>query len=197
MIDERRGYFNDIALDWNEMVPFADRFSILLNKCNIGPGEKVMDIGAGTGRSSVSLEAMVGTGGKVVSVDFAFLMMQEAQKFPHNGALKYVCADALYLAFRDNYFDKIICYSAFPHFRDQKRALLEMKRVLKPGGTLFIIHIEGSKTLNAFHKNLGGAVGEDVLPAGIEMQMLMQKCRLVNIEVIDSESLYWASAQRE
>lgn len=197
MIDVRRGYFNESAIDWNLRVPFTDRFPALMRKCNIQPGERILDIGAGTGRSSVFLEDLVGADGKVVSVDFAYRMMKEAKKLPHNGALKFVCTDVLDLAFRDNYYDRVICYSAFPHFRDQRKALLEMQRVLKPDGTLFIIHIEGSKTLNAFHKNLGGAVGDDVLPVGIEMQLLMQKCRFGNIEVTDSENLYWASAQKD
>ena len=140
MYDARRSYFNSIAENWNKKVPLSDRVVSLLDRCEIKSGEKVLDVGSGTGRLSELIQQKVGNFGHVVSVDFSYDMLVEAKRGGRNNTLHFMCADVLELPCINNYFNKVICYSAFPHFRDQKKALLEMHRVLETNGKLFIFH---------------------------------------------------------
>lgn len=58
-----------------------------------------------------------------------------------------VVGDAHTLPFKDGVFDACICMNAFEHYRDPKRAAEEIRRVLKPGGTLFM-HTAGLQPLH-------------------------------------------------
>ena len=196
MRDERRIYFDSVAEDWNKRVQLGDSIKSIVNKFDIQTGQKILDVGSGTGRLSALLCEAVGIHGCVVSVDFSRAMLFEAQRNGKNKNHTCVCADVLELSFVSDYFDKVICFSAFPHFRDQKIALSEIYRVLKPSGKLYIAHVQGSRSLNEFHRNLGGVVKNDILPTGTSMSSLLETCRFRGIDVVDRPDLYWADARK-
>ncbi len=196
MKDGRSVYFDSLANDWNAMVAFDDRAMSLLSKIEVRRGDRVLDLGSGTGRISAQLRRAVGRRGRVFAVDFAFKMLVEAKKIREPHLSHYVCADAHELACKTDSFDAVVCYSAFPHFREQRAALSEMRRVLKPSGKVYILHLEGSSSLNEFHRGLGGEVGADILPARDEMRSLLQQCQFEGVEVIDRPDVYWASARK-
>ncbi len=96
--------------------------------------EKVLDLGCGNGRFSQYLEHVDYTG-----IDFSEKMIEEAKKrFPDK---RFLVGSALDLPLKDESFDKIYGIAVFHHIPSHKyriKALLEMKRVLKPGGFLFL-----------------------------------------------------------
>jgi ubiquinone/menaquinone biosynthesis C-methylase UbiE len=47
--------------------------------------------------------------------------------------------------------DRIVCFSAFPHFSDKSKALQAFFRALRPGGCFAILHLRASRDLNRFH----------------------------------------------
>ena len=97
------------------------------------PGERILDIAAGTGTSSAALQK---NGATVVAVDFSAGMIAEGRKRHKN--IEFVEADATKLPFGDNEFDAVAISFGLRNIVEPKAALSEMYRVLKPGGHLVI-----------------------------------------------------------
>jgi SAM-dependent methyltransferase len=102
----------------------------------IGPGTVVLDLACGTG-ALASAAALVASSANLVAVDLSENMLGRAAELPHPGIRLAVAAmDAQLLAFTDRAFSTVLCGSALDSFPDPFRALAEMHRVLRPGGTL-------------------------------------------------------------
>ncbi len=96
-------------------------------------GERILDIAAGTGTSSIALAK---SGAHVVAADFSAGMIEVGrQKHPQ---LEFVQADAMALPFKAGEFDAVAISFGLRNIENPKRALKEMYRVLKPGGRLVI-----------------------------------------------------------
>jgi len=97
------------------------------------PGERILDIAAGTGTSSIALTK---TGATVVAVDFSAGMIAEGER--RHPELEFIEADAEKLPFKDNEFDAVTISFGLRNINDPRAALAEMYRVLKPGGRLVV-----------------------------------------------------------
>ncbi len=107
-----------------------------LNRLEINPGERILDLGCGTG-SLIQRLLQVAPESEVVGIDASAEMLEIAkQKLPESVDLKLGSADNL--LFASNYFDIVVSTSAFHFFRSPSQALQEAKRVLKPNGRLVI-----------------------------------------------------------
>lgn len=104
-------------------------------------GQKILDIAAGTGTSSM---ALLVPGVKIVAADFSKGMLEEGKKrYPE---LEFVFADAMKLPFADNEFDVVTMSFGLRNVSDRTVALKEFFRVLKPSGRLVICefsHVAG------------------------------------------------------
>lgn len=113
----------------------------LTQKVDPQPGEKILDIAAGTGTSSMALKL---PGVEVVAADFSKGMLAEGKKrYPE---LEFVFADAMKLPFKNNEFDVVTMSFGLRNVQDKDQALGEFLRVLKPGGRLVICefsHVTG------------------------------------------------------
>jgi demethylmenaquinone methyltransferase / 2-methoxy-6-polyprenyl-1,4-benzoquinol methylase len=106
----------------------------LVEVVGVGPGHRVLDVGAGTGRSLAEVRRAVGPSGLAVGVDFTEAMLVRARG--HR-----VLADALRLPFPDRAFDAALSAFALRDVADQQVVLEEMSRVTRPGGRLGILEI--------------------------------------------------------
>lgn len=97
------------------------------------PHERILDIAAGTGTSSVALAK---SGADVVAVDFSAGMIAEGHR--RHPTITLVEADAAALPFGDDEFDAVTISFGLRNVEDPKRVLAEMYRVLGPGGRLVI-----------------------------------------------------------
>ena len=96
-------------------------------------GQRILDIAAGTGTSSMAL--MV-PGAKIVAADFSKGMLEEGKRrYPE---LEFVFADAMKLPFADSEFDVVTMSFGLRNVSDRAVALKEFYRVLKPSGRLVI-----------------------------------------------------------
>ena len=115
------------------------------DRLSLKPGDRVIDIGAGNGRHS--FEALR-RGAWVVALDHepedlatATAMaaaMVSAGEAPATGGYRGVSGDALQLPFPDAYFDRVIAAEVLEHISDDRHAIHEMARVVRPGGTAVV-----------------------------------------------------------
>lgn len=99
----------------------------------VRPGERVLDLAAGTGASSVPLEAL---GADVVPCDFSVGMLAEGRR--RRADLPFVAGDATALPFADDTFDAVTISFGLRNVVNTDRALAEMLRVTRPGGRLVV-----------------------------------------------------------
>ncbi len=109
------------------------------------PGDRVLDLAAGTGTSSLSFTE---TGADCVACDFSLGMLRvgqsrqgsEAVSGPpeDGGRLGFVAGDALRLPFRDSSFDAVTISFGLRNVASPSTALAEMRRVTRPGGRLVV-----------------------------------------------------------
>ncbi len=108
-------------------------------------GDRVLDLAAGTGTSSLSFTA---TGADCVACDFSLGMLRVGRSRPEGGPvsgpregrgrLGYVAGDALRLPFRDSSFDAVTISFGLRNVASPSAALAEMRRVTRPGGRLVV-----------------------------------------------------------
>lgn len=96
-------------------------------------GERILDIAAGTGTSSMALRV---PGAEVVAADFSKGMIAQGKKrYPD---LEFVFADAMKLPFKKPEFHAVTMSFGLRNVQDHRVALREFHRVLLPGGRLVI-----------------------------------------------------------
>jgi ubiquinone/menaquinone biosynthesis C-methylase UbiE len=110
-------------------------------RLGVGPGTRVLDLGCGMGRHS---HEAFRRGARVTAadldeealahVDAVAVAMLEAGEIAPGGSLSVTTTDALALRFGDADFDVIIVSEVFEHISQDRAAMAEVFRVLRPGG---------------------------------------------------------------
>jgi len=105
----------------------------VLSALEPGPGQRILDLAAGTGTSSVP---MVFAGATTVPCDFSIGMLTVGKR--ERPRLPFVAGDAMRLPFADATFDAVTIAFGLRNVVDPAGALGEMSRVTKPGGRLVV-----------------------------------------------------------
>ena len=120
----------------------------LLDVLALQPGQRVLDVGSGTGRLAFALADRVGPGGSVDGVDAASEMVAQAERNNRRRRrpVTFTAARAQELPFPAQSFDVVTCTLALHHVAPDHRAaaVAEMHRVLRPGGRVLIADFDGS-----------------------------------------------------
>lgn len=204
-----REFFDRAAPTWDEKMSLDSALAAaILDRAGLpakgaqpaasapGPGRlRVLDVGSGTGLLIPFILERVLPGGKVYALDLSPLMLDQlrAKGLPN---VETLCAPVEAIPLPDASCDVVICFSAFPHFADQGRALAEMARVLVSGGRLVIAHGRPRQAINDFHTNLGGAVADHHLPDRTTMLRLLARAGLTTLELTDGPQGYFVVAVR-
>jgi SAM-dependent methyltransferase len=121
--------------------------TVRYERLGLRPGDRLLDVGAGAGRHA--FEGMR-RGATVVALDadrsavestavmIAALGADDGGPVAAAGSGTAVVADALALPFRSETFDRVIAAEILEHVRDDRAALVELCRVLRPGGTIAV-----------------------------------------------------------
>lgn len=144
----------DARISYNRMSKWYDQVAgsserkfveMGLGELSAQGGEKVLEIGFGTGNGILSLAGSVGETGKVSGVDISENMLSITQErvqkagYEQNVVLK--CGDAVHLPFRSGYFDAVFISFALELFDTPEIPLVlkECRRVLKKDGRICIV----------------------------------------------------------
>jgi len=152
-LEEREQYVQDL---FRRVAPRYDFLNRLLSfrrdvawrrftarQAGLGPGGSVLDVATGTGDLAFDLAAVVGREGRVVGLDLTEEMLVRARRKADKLGLGDVCTfvqgNALDLPFDENEFDAATIAFGLRNVVDRERCLLEMKRVVRPGGRVLVL----------------------------------------------------------
>jgi ubiquinone/menaquinone biosynthesis C-methylase UbiE len=106
----------------------------LVDLIQVGPGARVLDVGAGTGVAARAAATKAGSDGVVVGVDPSLPMLRAARR--EGRGPSYAAATAIDLPFRDATFTHVLANFVIAHFPKYDTALFDILRVLRPGGRM-------------------------------------------------------------
>jgi ubiquinone/menaquinone biosynthesis C-methylase UbiE len=112
----------------------------LMPRVRVAQGPSILDVGCGTGINLLEAARVLGPAKRLVGVDLAPGMVEEARKKASLSGVPatFMVGDAEHLQLEDGAFDLVICNSVYHWFPNRQRAVSELARVLKPGGQLLL-----------------------------------------------------------
>ena len=113
------------------------------DRAELKPGDSALDVCCGTGDFALELANRVGPSGTVVGCDFSeeMLVIARRKASERNADVRFEWADALALPYDDNSFDAATVGFGVRNLADLEAGIVELTRVLKPGGRLVILEI--------------------------------------------------------
>jgi SAM-dependent methyltransferase len=157
------------------------------------PGGEVLSVGCGPGvilRSVANLDSSI----KATGIDISSDRLQQArERNRDNPRVQFVCGDAQSMEFQSDRFDLVYCRMLLQYLKEKERAVCEMARVCKPGGTVLLQDLDGQllwhypedpsvqRTLEKVVAALG-ATGFDPF-VGRKLFWLARNAGLTNIDV--------------
>ncbi|RMF38937.1 MAG: methyltransferase domain-containing protein [Planctomycetota bacterium] len=147
--DEIRKFYNKIAHVYDLLAERSEQPMRLkgIAKLNPQPGERLLEIGFGTGHCLVELARAVGPTGRVYGIDLSDHMVQLAGELIRREGLEdrveVTQGDAADLPYEDDFFDGIFSSFTLELFDTPElvQVLAEWRRVLKPGGRLSVVSL--------------------------------------------------------
>ncbi len=190
---DKKSFFNALAAGWDDRFytpEMQERLKGLVSDFGLKSASRVLDIGTGTGGLIPYILNAIGPSGSVEAVDFAEEMVEIGRKkFKDQARVSFHLSAIESMPFEDEGFDYVICFGTFPHLDDKERALAEISRVLKQGGTLIVAHALSSAEIRAHHQG-ADPVSRDFLPAEPEMRQLLRSRGFEVVRLIDRSGYY-------
>jgi ubiquinone/menaquinone biosynthesis C-methylase UbiE len=140
---------------WEAAAPTYERASFahhteaarqLAQRVLLGPGGRVLDVGCGAGGALIPAARRVGPTGEAIGIDVAPGMVERTREAAAAAGLDQVRAevmDGAELDFEDERFDAVLCAFTLELIPDAAGALAEMRRVLRPTGSIGVAVWEG------------------------------------------------------
>ena len=128
--------------------------------------------------------------GHIVGVDISENMLEIAKQKWNSNQITYYHGDVLELDWNQK-FDTIICYSMFPHFKENKmKAIKRLSILLNKGGKLCIAHSQSRHDINRLHLKAGEEVENDRLPEMSILENMFKTSGVSPVEIVDNESFF-------
>ncbi|MGH9004673.1 MAG: methyltransferase domain-containing protein, partial [Acidimicrobiia bacterium] len=116
----------------------------IIARLDLQPGQRVLDVGCGTGDDTRRLAGLVTPTGRAVGVDLSLVMVNEARERAATSDLpvEFGQGDISHLDFPDAVFDATRGERVLLHVPDAAPAIAEMARVTRPGGRLVVFDLD-------------------------------------------------------
>jgi len=166
-----------------------------VSACQIRPGDRVLDLAAGTGDLSSLILSRKKVQMVVSDINTKMLNSARDRLIDEGKSAFFVQANAEQLPFIDNYFDRIIMGFGLRNVTDKATALLHLYRVLKPGGRLIIlefshpIHRPLAKLYDWYSFHLLPRLGEWVAKDSASYRYLAESIRMHPSQIALKEML--------
>ena len=108
----------------------------VLDAAGVSVGSVVLDLATGTGDAALLAGSRVQMGGVAIGADISIPMLRVARSKSNASNVAFLASDAMTLPFRDKTFDAVICQFGLMFFPNRRAALVEMRRLLRPGGRI-------------------------------------------------------------
>jgi len=115
---------------------------LAMQRAKLASGERVLDVGCGTGQSTLQISERVGAAGEVVGIDVSQIMLERAtQRVAERGAknVRFLNADAQTYPFDTPQFDVLYSRFGVMFFADPRAAFANLRRALSPRGRLAFV----------------------------------------------------------
>lgn len=153
----------------------------LLQLARIKNGERILDVGCGTGTLAIAAKRYVGQSGAVCGIDASAEMLGRAEKKARKAAVEVMFRNGVAeaLPFEDSVFDAALSTVMLHHLpqKTRRQCAAEIRRVLKPDGRVLAVDFEGFSNqkrtfLSHFHRPHGHVSRSDIIAlfseAGLE-----------------------------
>ena len=191
----RQEFFNIAAVTWDkrfqtqELLTFLEQ---LVPTFHLRHGQRILDVGTGTGILIPFLLKAVGPTGHVAAIDYSEKMVELCRaKYARFPNVSVAVQRVENLQFNSESFDAITCFGLFPHLENKEAALSQMNRVLKSRGRLIIAHALSSTEIKSHQHNTSLAVAHDVLPEEARMKRILRQAGFVKICTVDKPGCYF------
>lgn len=157
--ESRKKLFNSIAPVYDKLnneLSFGQHWvwkKMAVRWSGAGPGKTMLDVCCGSGDLALLMASAVGPSGRVTGLDFAAEMLRDASSRPSRllpserreaATVDWVQGDAMELPFPDSCYDGATMGYGLRNIADRRRALRELHRVLRPGGSVAILDFNNS-----------------------------------------------------
>lgn len=144
-----RRTYDAVAAVYDEYLPLTfETFSCdenvernrMVDRLSLKPGQRVLEVGAGTGRTSAFIADRLRGDGHVFVHDISHGILRRAiERLSHERVdTSFVVSNGVYLPFPSDYFDAVFHFGGLNMFSDIRRGLFEMARVVRPGGRVVV-----------------------------------------------------------
>lgn len=160
---------------------------------NIPTGGVVLDVGCGPASVTALLARATGPDGLALGLDFSEAMLARAVRAESEPQIAFMRADAQRLPLRDETVDAAVSIAVLQLIPDPTAALVEMARVLQPGGRLAIMVPTAGRAAQVWRKlpNIGANLfGED------ELGDILEDHGFVSVRTKSFGTMQWVRGKR-
>jgi len=188
---DRVSFFDELAPRWDEISRSGTpRMVEVLDRVELHPDSRVLDLGCGTGRTVRYLLSRLGTAGRVTAVDFSPGMLQILRATIDDTRLECLQAEIGSLDRSVTGFDVVLLFDILPHLPRADRVLADLAGRLVPGGRLVLAHDVGREELDQVHGRHGGRIGSDRLPPNARLVSVFQAAGMQVQDLCDQPDSY-------
>jgi SAM-dependent methyltransferase len=187
-------FFGARAADWDSRFPDdGPAYAAAVARMQLRTGDRVLDAGCGTGRALPPLRAAVGDTGVVVGADLTPAMLEAAVRAGRDRDGRLLLADVTALPLCDESLDAVFAAGLVAHLPNPAENLVELARVVRPGGTLALFHPIGRAALAA---RQGRQITPDDLRAEHNLGPLLAASGWDMTSYVDEDTRFLALAAR-